>query len=104
MKVSGSPSILPLAISTRASCGGTNGSAGVYESDLAQIGTAPFTYNWNPSGHTDSLATGLAAGIHEVHVLDSVGCQYWGEIEVEDSCGAVSGIVFDDLKILATYR
>jgi gliding motility-associated-like protein len=38
-------------------------------------GTAPYTYNWTPSGGTGSSATGLCAGTYTFQVTDANGCQ-----------------------------
>ncbi len=51
--------------------GGSTGSAQV--STVGGIG--PFTYIWMPSGGTDSIATGLAAGSYTVTVTGANGCQ-----------------------------
>ncbi len=67
----------PTAISTatgtqtNVSCnGGTNGTASVTPS-----GGAPgYTYSWSPSGGTNAIATGLAAGTYTVTVTDANGC------------------------------
>ncbi|HRH67713.1 MAG TPA: hypothetical protein PLU53_15560, partial [Bacteroidia bacterium] len=37
-------------------------------------GTAPYTYNWNPSGQTTQTATGLGVGTYTVTVSDADGC------------------------------
>ncbi|MFH1321821.1 MAG: gliding motility-associated C-terminal domain-containing protein, partial [Bacteroidota bacterium] len=38
-------------------------------------GITPYTYLWNdPDSQTDSIATGLSAGIHTITVTDSNGC------------------------------
>lgn len=50
--------------------GGSDGSASV----TLLGGVGPFTYLWSPSGSTDTLATGLSAGIHTITVTASNGC------------------------------
>ena len=37
-------------------------------------GTLNYTYNWSPSGGTDSTALGLIAGTYSVVVIDAQGC------------------------------
>lgn len=57
--------------STPAACnGGTNGSA------TASVfgGTAPYLYQWSPSGGTGPTANNLSQGIYAVTVTDSRGC------------------------------
>ncbi len=57
--------------STPVSCnGGYDGSA----STLISGGTAPYTYNWNPTGKSTSAAAGLSAGNYLVTVSDAFGC------------------------------
>jgi len=56
-----------LASSTDISCNGYN--------DVTPTGgPSPFTYNWSPSGGTDSTATGLSAGTYNITVTDGSGC------------------------------
>lgn len=38
-------------------------------------GNGSYSYLWTPSGGTDSVATGLAAGSYTITVTDTVGCQ-----------------------------
>ncbi|MCB9186824.1 MAG: gliding motility-associated C-terminal domain-containing protein [Flavobacteriales bacterium] len=70
------------ASSTDASCNGScDGTA------VVQItgGTSPFTILWDdPTGQTDTLATGLCAGIYNVTVTDANGCQTTAQVEVEE--------------------
>lgn len=49
---------------------GTDGTALAHATSLA----VPLTYSWQPSGGTDSLATGLSAGSYTVTVADANGC------------------------------
>jgi len=58
-------------IAENVSCtGGSNGSASV----IANGGTSPFTYLWNPSSQTSATATGLSAGTYTVTITDLHGC------------------------------
>lgn len=63
------------------------------ESDgIAEViaeGVSPFNYNWS-TGSTDSIATGLPAGVYSVEVTDAVGCVSTMEAVIE---------VFTDLAI-----
>ena len=56
--------------STPATC---NAADGVLEV-IVTSGTAPFTYAWNPSVSTGSVASGLTPGFYEVSVSDANGC------------------------------
>ena len=51
--------------------GGSNGAATVAPTG----GTTPYSYSWAPSGGTNAIATGLAAGTYTVTVTDFNGCQ-----------------------------
>jgi hypothetical protein len=63
--------IIATVTKTDVSCNnGTNGSATVAVSG----GTAPYTYNWTPSGGSTATASGLAAGAYTVTVTDFNGC------------------------------
>jgi hypothetical protein len=56
---------------TNVTCNGlNNGTATVTPTG----GTAPYTYQWFPSGGTAATATGLAPGIYNVVVTDNKGC------------------------------
>ena len=65
---SGGFTVTPTSIPT--ACLSANGSATV----TATGGTPSFTYLWSPSGGTNSIATGLAAGNYTVVVTDANGC------------------------------
>jgi len=66
---------------TPSSCGTVaNGSATVTPSGA----TPPYTYQWNdPLMQTGPTATGLAAGIYQVEVLDATGCASVTTVEVQ---------------------
>jgi gliding motility-associated-like protein len=75
------PTVLTAVIapSTNVSCnGGSNGSATV----TAGGGTAPYTYNWAPSGGTGATASGLAAGSYTVTVTDANSCTVTAVINI----------------------
>lgn len=56
---------------TNVSCnGGSDGAATVN----VTVGTAPYTYVWNPGGQTTSAVSGLSAGNYQVTVTDAGGC------------------------------
>ncbi|MBK9524702.1 MAG: PKD domain-containing protein [Bacteroidetes bacterium] len=66
----GGPTIAA-SVTQDVSCfGGNNGTATVNVNN----GTAPFTYNWSPSGGTSATANGLPAGTFSVIVHDANGC------------------------------
>lgn len=50
---------------------GSDGSANVN----VTLGTAPYTYSWDNSTSTNSFATDLFAGTHNITVTDANGCQ-----------------------------
>jgi gliding motility-associated-like protein len=57
--------------SSPASCnGGNDGSANV----LPSVGTAPFTYDWQPAGLTTASVSTLLAGSYTVIITDNNGC------------------------------
>ena len=45
-------------------------------------GVAPYTYTWSGTTLTDSVATGLTAGIYEVTVTDASGCVATDTVEI----------------------
>jgi hypothetical protein len=67
------PSLLSAATSilNNVSCfGGSNGAASVNVTN----GTAPYTYQWMPSGGNSSTANNLSTGTYTVNVTDANGC------------------------------
>lgn len=66
----GGPTVSVINV-TDASCFGTSDGSATIQ---ATGGASPYTYNWTPSGGTDSTATGLAAGSYTVTVTDGSGC------------------------------
>ncbi len=66
------PINLSTAISvTNSSCGLQNGIASI---SITSGGLPPFTYQWLPSGGTNSVTTNLMAGAYTVNVTDANGC------------------------------
>jgi gliding motility-associated-like protein len=45
-----------------------------------QGGTPGYTYSWDPTGQTTQTATGLTAGLYEVTITDSEGCEKVDEV------------------------
>ncbi|MBL0102858.1 MAG: gliding motility-associated C-terminal domain-containing protein [Bacteroidetes bacterium] len=96
----GGPTVT-LAASSNVSCnGGSDGSAAINVSN----GTAPFTYNWSPSGGNTTSATGLSAGNYNVTVSDANNCQSVVNVTITEppaitllpatvsaTCGATNG-------------
>jgi hypothetical protein len=61
--------------------GGSNGVAAVSVSN----GTAPFTYQWTPSGGNGATASNLSAGVYTVLVTDANGCSTSSSANVPQS-------------------
>ena len=64
--------------STPTSCSVASGTASVQVSG----GTAPYTYQWSPSGGTAATAAGLATGVYTVTIYDANGCADTAQITV----------------------
>jgi len=47
-------------------------------------GTRPFTYEWHPSGGSDSLATGLTAGSYILEITEFNGCKSTQSIDITE--------------------
>ncbi|MCC7302423.1 MAG: gliding motility-associated C-terminal domain-containing protein [Bacteroidia bacterium] len=75
------PLMLLTTGTTDASCNEANGEATI----AASNGPGPFTFLWSPSSQTDSLATGLAAGVYTVLVTDANGCTLTTTVTVVDN-------------------
>lgn len=63
--------------------GGSTGTATVHLT--ANTGTAPFTYDWNPSTQTLPAASGLAQGVYDIIVTDDNGCTVTGSVIVNEN-------------------
>jgi len=66
--------------------GGNNGSASISVGG----GTAPFIYNWLPTGGNGSSANNLVAGNYTVIVTDAVGCVNSGNILISEPSNGLS--------------
>ncbi|MEZ2443390.1 gliding motility-associated C-terminal domain-containing protein [Chitinophaga sp. RCC_12] len=53
---------------------GCNGERTGTATATATGGTAPYSYQWSPSGGTGSIATGLGAGDYTCNITDANGC------------------------------
>jgi gliding motility-associated-like protein len=48
-------------------------------------GAAPYTVVWDdPSAQTDTIATGLCAGLYNATITDSNGCEFTAQVQIED--------------------
>ncbi|MBL4702936.1 MAG: PKD domain-containing protein, partial [Flavobacteriales bacterium] len=76
------PTIISLVMdSVNSTCGQANGEASV----VASGGVGAYNYQWNPTGGTGSLATGLYAGAYVVEVIDGNGCSMNDTVTVNDT-------------------
>lgn len=74
------PNIIMLD-SVNVSCfDGSDGSA----RGTGNLGTPGYTYEWSPSGGTDSIATGLSAGTYTLTVTDAAGCEVSASVTLEE--------------------
>ena len=64
---------LPISVSASATSTGCTSASGTATVTITG-GTAPFTYNWTPSGGNAATATNLAPGTYTCTVTDSAGC------------------------------
>ncbi len=82
------PIVINLAInSTDVSCfGGNDGSATV----VANGGTAPYTYDWQPGGMATATANNLIAGTYTVTVTDNTGATASSTVTINEPATAVS--------------
>lgn len=75
---------LPLAISfsqTNVSCfGGSNGTA----TGTVSGGTAPYSYNWSPTGGSTPAATGLSAITYTLTLTDNLGCVFSSSLTITE--------------------
>lgn len=80
--------ILPVTTSTNSTCGNPNGIGSVSVTG----GIGPYTYSWMPSGGTNSVASGVAAGVYSVTVTDANNCSAMELLDVDDSGGPNASI------------
>ncbi|HIA06359.1 MAG TPA: T9SS type A sorting domain-containing protein [Flavobacteriales bacterium] len=78
---------------TDPTCGTCDGSA---QANITG-GILPYTYSWS-SGESTSSISGKCPGSYIVTVTDSNLCVYSDSIYLVDSCGGISGLVFDDIN------
>jgi gliding motility-associated-like protein len=75
---------------TNSNCGVQNGMASI---SITSGGVAPFTYQWLPSGGTNSVSTNLFAGSYTVNVFDNNGCLASNIININDIEGPTVSIL-----------
>ncbi len=76
------PQIIIAVTVDSATCGVANGSA---SATVTSGGVSPFAYHWLPAGGTNSIATGLPAGVYQVIVTDHNGCTNTASAAVPNS-------------------
>lgn len=77
-------------VTTPATCSASDGTASVSTSG----GSGDFSFVWNPSVSTDSIATGLAAGMYDVSITDNFsGCIVNLSDIVHNTAGIVGTVV-----------
>jgi large repetitive protein len=68
-------------VPTPASCfGGDDGSA----ASTVSGGTAPYSYNWSPSGGTNAIGENLSAGNYTLTVTDNLGCSKNTSVQITE--------------------
>lgn len=75
--------------SSNSGCTSATGSASV----IASGGNAGYTYNWQPSGGTNTVATSLSAGIYSVIVTDANACSFTATTTIFSISGPTLNIV-----------
>ncbi|MDF2449593.1 MAG: hypothetical protein K0R26_2097 [Bacteroidota bacterium] len=80
--------ILPVTTSTNSTCGNSNGIGAVSVTG----GIGPYTYSWMPSGGTNSVTTGVPAGVYSVSVTDANNCVAGELLSLDDNSGPSSSI------------
>ncbi|MBL4578649.1 MAG: T9SS type A sorting domain-containing protein [Flavobacteriales bacterium] len=92
--ISEPPAILTTVTTTPSSCGAADGTATV----TATGGAPPYNYGWS-TGDSTATTTGQLAGPVTVTVTDSTSCSVTdSSTSIVDSCGNISGRVFDDIN------
>ncbi|WP_300666926.1 T9SS type A sorting domain-containing protein [Fluviicola sp.] len=69
--------------------GNSSGSAAVSPNG----GIGSYSYSWSPSGGTNSIATGLAAGSYTVTITDAISCQITKNITINQPASALNAAV-----------
>ncbi|MBN4051560.1 hypothetical protein JYU16_01975, partial [bacterium AH-315-M05] len=88
------PILTASGFSLPATCGNANGVAGVNPFG----GILPYTYLWNPTAQTDSIADSLLAGSYNVTITDSNGCTFTLSITVVGIAGpTIDSIITTDV-------
>lgn len=83
------PDLIVLSVSSiNSRCSMPNGQASV----TVAGGTAPYLYEWLPSGQTNAIATALLSGTHTITVTDSNSCVSTTTVVVNDSPSPVATV------------
>lgn len=86
-----SPAPLNLTMfSSNINCGGD--STGVASAQLVTGGTMPYSYQWSPTGGTNSSATGLIAGTYTLLITDFNGCTKTSQVNITEPPAIVTTV------------
>ena len=80
--------LIAVSSSTNSTCGNSNGLASI----IVSGGLGSYTYQWMPAGGTNSLTTGLTAGVYSVQITDANGCATMKYVNIDDSSGPLTSI------------
>ena len=89
---------ISIASITNVACNGN--SSGSITATVASGGTAPYTYNWTPSGGTGLTASNLSAGSYTITVTDNNGCTDTASATVTQPATAVAINIASQTNIL----
>lgn len=65
-------------------------------------GAGGYTYQWDPSVSTDSLATGLEPGTYGITVTDANGCAISGDLPIDADTNKITIVLMPDTLICDT--
>jgi gliding motility-associated-like protein len=82
------PAIMPVTSSTNSTCGNNNGIGSVSVTG----GVFPYTYQWMPTGGTNTITPGIQAGSYTIMITDANGCQGTQFLNINDQGGPIASI------------
>ncbi len=85
------PTQISLTVTSSPACGLNNGNAVA----IANGGTAPLTFSWNPAAGNSSTISGLSAGNYSCTITDANGCVQSSSVIVLTNANPIAGISTD---------